>query len=148
MPPLFHHLRPIGTKLFKFCRCPAARPSGRPLFAGDKRMRRAPSMQRYVKLRAVQRWALRSTACALPSSPPRCPPPRDFVRRRFHSRLARGSGGRAPRLLRRPRRSRSAVRSGHSVVERIASAAVGSVPRLSLSSLMTRYRDMPLTRLE
>lgn len=33
-------------------------------------MRRAPFMQRYVKLRAVQRWALRSTACA----PPACVP--------------------------------------------------------------------------
>lgn len=52
-------------------------------------------MQRYVKLRAVQRWALRSTACAPPAS---LPSPRDFVRRRFHSprSAARGSGGRAP----------------------------------------------------
>lgn len=94
MPLLFHHLRPIATKLFKFCRCPAARPSGRPLFAGDKRMRRAG----HAALCKVESGAAPSVALdrvraprALPS-PLRFRPPSVSLAGR-----ARGPGGRTSR---------------------------------------------------
>lgn len=92
--PLFHHLRPIGAKFFKFCRCPAARPSG-DLFS---RATANASRAVHAALCKVESGAAVSVALDRVRAPRVRLPPRNFVRRRFHSPRAavRGSGGRAP----------------------------------------------------
>lgn len=61
---------------------------------------------------------------------PRGPPPRDFVRRRFHSRLAvRGPGGRVPPAS--PRRDGEPVRGPQRPLSRRADCVGGGRLRAS-----------------
>lgn len=132
MPP-FHHLRRIGEVLYIPWVSAAVATSFR------DGVRRAALCK---VPRAVQRRALRSTACA----PPALLAISSSVGfTRDDDARARGSGGRAPPPP-SSETSRSAVRSGHSVVERIASAPVGCAPPPVTSYLLVLSRHVETSR--